>query len=217
MTRRDILEMIETGEALKIEFKQKFSTFEKIAKEIIAFANTSGGCIIFGVSDKRRILGVESEKSTAALVEQTINDYTEPAVKFKIHYFDIENKEIVVIEIPESNDKPHRIKDYLPEMDINSAQVFVRVNDKSVLASKEMIRILRIRNENRELHKYKVGKIEQKVFEFLEKNETINVKQLGEAANISYRRASRTLINLLRADMINIHTKDNGEDFFTAV
>jgi predicted HTH transcriptional regulator len=209
--------MIEAGEALKIEFKQKFSTHEKIAKEMIAFANTSGGCIIFGISDKKRVFGVDSEKTVAELIKQTADDYTEPVINYKIRYFDIDSKEIVVIEIPESETKPHRLQDYLTEMDINTAQVVVRLNDKSIPASKEMIRVLKARNEKKELFKYKVGKVEQSVFDFLEKNETITVKQLGEIANISNRRASRALVNMLRADLIIIHTKDNGEDFFTAV
>jgi len=215
MTRRELIEMLETGETYQIEFKEKFSSFEKIAKEMIAFANSSGGHIIFGIRDNKKIIGVDSEKTIADLVEKTVRDFTEPVIEYKIFYYDLDNKEIVTIEIPESSNKPHRIQDYKPSLDMNTAQVFVRVNDKSVPASKEMIKLLKMRSEDKEPHKYKVGSLERTVFEQFEKNEIITVKMLAECANISNRRASRTLINMLRAGLINIHTKDNGENYFT--
>ena len=68
MNYKQLLKLIEEGENLRIEFKQIFSNHEKIAKEIIAFANTEGGTIIFGVNDNGKILGVESEKEIAELV-----------------------------------------------------------------------------------------------------------------------------------------------------
>ena len=47
----DIFTLIEDGESETVEFKRKFSTSRKIAKEMIAFANTKGGYILFGVDD----------------------------------------------------------------------------------------------------------------------------------------------------------------------
>ena len=43
MRYRELLELIEEGENLQCEFKRKFSNHEKIAREMIAFANTKGG------------------------------------------------------------------------------------------------------------------------------------------------------------------------------
>ena len=62
MNLKRLIKLIENGENLNVEFKQRFSEFEKIAKEIIAFANTEGGTIIFGVNDDTKVYGVESEK-----------------------------------------------------------------------------------------------------------------------------------------------------------
>ena len=42
MKLRHLLDLIEEGENLTCEFKRKFSTPEKIAREMIAFANTKG-------------------------------------------------------------------------------------------------------------------------------------------------------------------------------
>ncbi len=215
MKRREVLNIIDEGENLSVEFKQRFSSHEKIAKEMIAFANTKGGVILFGVDDDGSIYGVESEKGEAELIKESAEQFCEPPVPYKIHFFEIENKEIVIVEIKESDDKPHRIQDYLPQLDIRQASVYVRINDKSVLASKEMIKILQVNTSGKGLEKYQVGKNEKIVFDYLDKNEVITVKDLSSIANISDRRASRTLIKLVRANLLMIHTKDNGENFFS--
>ena len=215
MRRKELLQMIEEGENLHCEFKLRFSSHEKIAREMIAFANTKGGYMIFGIEDDKTIVGVQSEKGEAELINETATRYCEPPVKFSLEYIDLNNKEIVVAEVFESDQKPHRLQDYLPELDITKAQVYVRVNDKSMLASKEMVRLLRADSQRSELVKYVVGSSEKMVFDYLDKNETINVKLLSRLANISERRASRTLVKLVRAHLLLIHTKDNGEEFFT--
>ena len=215
MKYRELINMIEEGENIQVEFKRKFSSFEKIAKEIIAFANTKGGCILFGVDDNKDIVGVESEKEEAALVQEAALKYCEPPIDIKLEYMNVRNKEIVIAVIEESANKPHRFQDYQNTLDINSAVVNVRVNDKSIPASKEMIRIMRAQAGNLPLKKYFIGENEKIVFTFLAKNETITVKQLSQLANISERRASRTLVKMVRANLLMIHTKDNGEEFFS--
>lgn len=216
MKRKDLLQLIEEGENLQVEFKQRFSSHEKIAREIIAFANTAGGFILFGIDDDKKIYGVASEKGEAELIKETIDNYCEPPVSYELEYIELDGKEIVILYIPESDTKPHRLQDYMKELDINKAQVFVRVNDKSMLASKEMIRILKANSSEAELKKYTIGTNEKMVFSYLENNDTIDVKTLSKIANISGRRASRTLVKLVRANMLYIHTRDNGDEFFSA-
>lgn len=215
VSRKRLLELIEKGEGLNVEFKQRFSSHEKIAKEMIAFANTRGGIILFGVDDDKSIYGIESEKGELNLVKEAAEKFCEPAIDFSVETIELEKKDLLVIEVPESKTKPHRIQDYKNELSLNTAQVYVRVNDKSVLASKEMIKLLQSQSTGRSLEKYVVGNQERIVFDLLDKNETVTVKELSKHANISDRRASRTLIKLVRANLLLIHQKDNGESYFT--
>ena len=216
MTRRFLLELIEEGENIQCEFKRHFTTSEKIAKEMIAFANTKGGYLILGVDDDREVVGVDSEKSESEMVKDAAENYCEPPLNYSIDFIEAYEKEVVVVSVPESDNKPHRIQDYQNELDINQAVVTVRVNDKSVQASKEMVRILRANTADLALKKYTIGHVEKMVFEYLAKYERISVKELSNLVNISERRASRTLVKMVRANLLLIHTKDNGEEFFTA-
>lgn len=216
MRYRELLNLIEEGENIQVEFKRKFSTHDKIAREMIAFANTKGGYVLFGIDDDKKIVGVESEKETTELVKDAALNYCEPPLELLIEYREVDGKEIVIVNVPESNKKPHRIQDYQSNLDITNAVVTIRVNDKSVQASKEMIRILRAQTNQTALKKYILGPTEKTVFEYLSKVERISVKELSNLVNISERRASRTLVKMLRANLLMIHTKDNGEEFFTA-
>ena len=51
MTSEDLRQIIKRGETSLVQFKEMFSTSAKIADEMIAFANSRGGIIIFGVKD----------------------------------------------------------------------------------------------------------------------------------------------------------------------
>ena len=216
MRHRELLLLIEEGENIQVEFKRKFSTHDKIAREMIAFANTKGGYVLFGIDDDKKIVGVESEKETSELVKDAALNYCEPPLKYFIEYREIESKEIVIVSVPESTLKPHRLQDYKSELDITTAIVPIRVNDKSVQASKEMIRIFRAQSNQAALKKYVLGPTEKIVFEYLSKVDRISVKELSILVNISERRASRTLVKMVRANLLMINTKDNGEEFFTA-
>ena len=216
MNRKDLIDLIEEGENIQCEFKRHFTTPEKIAREMIAFANTKGGYILFGIDDDKKIIGVESEKSEAEMINDAANNYCEPPLEFKINYIIYKGKEIVSVTVNESNYKPHRLQDYQKDFDITKAVVMIRVNAKSMKASKEMVRIMRANAGNLALQKYTIGTTEKNVFEYIARKERISVKELGNLVNISERRASRTLVKMVRANLLVIHTKDNGEEFFTA-
>lgn len=216
MNRKELIGLIEEGENIQCEFKRHFTTPEKIAREMIAFANTKGGYILFGVDDNKKIIGVESEKSEAEMIKEAASSYCEPPVDFNISYLIHKGKEIVAATIPESVNKPHRLQDYKNEIDINESVVMIRVNDKSIRASKEMVRIMRANTGKLALKNYYIGSTEKTVFEYLAKKEKISVKELSNLVNISERRSSRTLVKMVRANLLIIHTKDNGEEFFTA-
>ena len=86
--------------------------------------------------------------------KETAEEYCEPHINYKLKFVELFGREIVIVEISPSDIKPHRIQDYERELNLNSAEVYVRVNDKSVPASKEMIKILQSESSNSKLSKY---------------------------------------------------------------
>jgi len=209
----ELYNLIEDGENSTVEFKRKFSSPEKIAKEMIAFANSKGGKILFGVDDDRTIVGVESEKGEMELIDTAARFYCEPEVIYEYEIISIKKKDVVVVHIPESKNKPHRV---ISDDNEDEYKVYIRYNDKSVHASRETISILKGSNPKSHPVKINFGEIEKSLMKYLGENEKITVKGFKKLANISERRASRILVALVRAQIIRHHRVDNNE-FFTMV
>ena len=211
MQASDIKEMIVGGEGSQVEFKRKISSAEKIARALIAFANTKGGTILFGVDDDGSIVGVESEKTEIDLIEVAGNHFCDPPIAPDITIVPFNSKDVIAASVDESDDKPHY---FLSSDDGEENKVFIRVNDKTVLASREVIKVLRNERPDRPPLKISIGGNEKRLFEYFETHERITVKEYAHFINVSERRASRTLTTLVRAGVIRIHTLEKT-DFFT--
>jgi predicted HTH transcriptional regulator len=207
----ELFKLIEEGEGETTEFKRKFSTPQKIAKEMIAFANTKGGYIFFGVDDDGKIYGVDSEKSELDLIDTAARFYCEPEVTYNTEIVPIKSKDVVVIDIPESRTKPHKLID---ENDKETSRVYVRFKDKSIIASKETANLLKFSNFDSSPLIISLGELEKRLIKYIEEHDSITVLEFKRLSNISERRASRTLVNLVRAGVLRHHRLDNKE-FYT--
>lgn len=215
ITEQEILKLISEGENSRVEFKRKFTTYEKIARELIAFANSKGGIILIGVDDNGEIVGVNSEKETEALLIETAEKYCEPRITLDISVAEVKGKDVVVGKIYESDTKPHRIQDYLRNLNYNTAKVFIRIKSKSVLASREMVKFLHTSYQVNNESEFHLGNKEKALFSYLETNERISTKEYCKLVNISERRAQRILVKLVRLGVLFLHQEDNGKIYFS--
>ena len=93
----DLIRMIREGESETLEFKKTVTA--ELGKDIVAFANTSGGTILVGVSNTGNIVGAPKD------AEQRISDILlniVPPLKVSIRSLKVENKKVVIINVPQS-------------------------------------------------------------------------------------------------------------------
>lgn len=214
MNNKELQLLIDEGEGFQLEFKRKFSTPEKIARALIGFANTKGGTILFGVDDDKTIVGVESEKTEVEMIETAGKIYCDPPIEPEVEILSYRGMDVVAVTVEESTQKPHSLVDDSEPGDDPESKVLIRVKDKTVVASKEVVKILEAENPEAAPLRISIGETERTVLDYLNKNDRITVKEFGKLANISDRRASRTLIQLVRAGVLRIHTHEK-EDFYT--
>ena len=214
MKRHELRQLILEGEGLRVEFKRRFSNHVKFAKEISAFANTKGGVLLVGVDDNGRIVGVDSEKEEIDLAVSAAEFYLDPPVYCRIECIEVDWKEIVIIHVDESDTKPHMLKEDPDQPLDRDRRAYIRNADQSVLASKEMMRLMSGRNPSTRPMTLHIGDRERRLFAFLDENKRITVKEFAKLVNISLRRSSQILVRLVRADVLNICT-DRTEDYFT--
>lgn len=217
MNKKKLKRLIEGGETSTVEFKRKLNETHKIAKEISAFANTRGGTLIVGVDDDSTICGVMSEKTEAEIIRTACDFDLEPPITPHIHHLNLMGLEVVVAEIEESTSKPINLIS-TNEQGQTIKRAYIRVGEKSVMASSEMARAMKYMNKDDDSDdgvKLVFGRNEKTLFEYLDKNERATVNDFAKLVNISRRRAERLMIRLLRAGVLQIH-QDSAHDYFTA-
>jgi ATP-dependent DNA helicase RecG len=95
-TKENIIELIKNGENSFVEFKIEKVDNAKLAKEMVAFANSRGGTLLIGVKDNGQIEGI-----SAPQLEQRIMNIAASSIYPSIIplYYELlidENKKIAI-------------------------------------------------------------------------------------------------------------------------
>jgi len=101
MTQHELDSIRQSGEGYKTEFKRNLNT--DLAKELVAFANSSGGRIFIGIEDDGSVSGVSINNDLKSRVEAMARD-CDPAIRIDLEPFD----NILIVHVPEGKEKPYR-------------------------------------------------------------------------------------------------------------
>ena len=195
------------GEGDMLDYKQEISSANKIAKTMVSFANHKGGTLLVGVRDNRSIEGIRTEDEKYML-DLAASLYCKPEITLDILEHDIGGKVVLECIVPEGDNKPYSAKG-----EDGKWWVYIRNKDKSLLASKIVVDVLRRQASNKgTLIKY--GKNEEMLLKYLAENERITLNEFKKKINISRWRASKILVNLISAGVIRNHTHEKTE-FYT--
>ena len=196
-----IKKLIEQGEHQLLDFKFEISDSKKIARSLVAFANTDGGKLLIGVKDNGSIAGVRSEEEYF-MIEAAADMYSKPAIPFKTTKWKVEGREILEIDINKSKIGPHSAPD--PN---GKWMVYIRVNDQNLLANKILLRVWeRQKKEKPTFIEY--TEKEKLLLDYIEKNGKITQSQFRKLAKIPYKKAENILVNLILIDVIEIKFTD---------
>ena len=210
MTLQELTQIISLGEGAHVEFKRRVPNAERIAKEVIAFANTKGGRVLLGVSDDGTIVGVQDPVEETFVLERALERHSRPAVRISIERVPTQTgRDAMVVTVRESPDKPH----LLVNGSGSPGTAYVRVEDKSVEASPEALQLMQVRDETTNIM-FEFGEREQVLMRYLDDYGKITVDQYATLIDSPRSEASEVLTTLARADIIQIHS-DPKSDYFT--
>lgn len=111
---------------------------DDIKKEIIAFANCSGGKLYIGVQDDGIVVGLDDPDATALQISNMVRDAIKPDITMFLHYETLEEdgKKIVVVDIQRGTDRPY----YITKKGMRPEGVYVRQGYSAVPATDAAIR-----------------------------------------------------------------------------
>jgi hypothetical protein len=208
MELRLLKEIVKRGEGEHVEFKLKSNHPEKIVREVVAFANTGGGKLLVGVGDDKSIKGLKDVEEDDYLLTRAIDKYIYPKINFRKERIRVtDDREVLLLTIPRSVDKPHYVVD-----DTGNRQAYIRVEDKSIQASREMKEIMRRGRGDRDIC-LQYGEKEQKLMKLLDEKESVTVDLFAAFAGIPRKIASNTLVVMVLARILEVHPSEMIDKF----
>ena len=142
------IEEILAGESKNVEFKEDLPEKSiKYMKSVVAFANGTGGKIIFGIADKtKEVIGFDKEDVFRKIdaIANAVSDSCEPAIIPDITLQTVDGKTIIVVEVSGGRQRPYYIKALGKE-----GGVYVRVAGTTRPADEYMIKELMFEGSNR--------------------------------------------------------------------
>jgi predicted HTH transcriptional regulator len=207
---RWLMQLVKKGEGIQLEFKAKANHPDKIAKELIAFANTKGGTLLIGVHDDGTLGGVQYPEEDITSVARALAKYCRPSIKTKHRIIRLnEKKWVVVCEVRENKRKPVKFLEGK-----KNPISYLRSADKTIQGTKEAERILEIMASAKP-NKFSYGEDENKLLKILEQKKTASLMELIRGTGIPEARVSPILAHLVAARVIGWHAYEH-HDLFTA-
>lgn len=117
MNALELLDVISTGETSKVQFKREIDSNDSITAEMIAFSNSRGGKMFFGVEDKTgKITGLSTKQihDYNQLLANIANDMVKPQIFIYTEVISVssseDDKKVLIVEISEGIAKPYKDK-----------------------------------------------------------------------------------------------------------
>lgn len=130
----ELKERISQGEGSRLDFMFRIDDQRKIARTLVAFANSYGGSLLIGVKDNGKITGVNPEEGFY-MIQEAANMFTKPEVEFESKAWQ-EGHHFVLEIIVEKSESKHKALD-----DDGKLRSYVRIDDHTLVGNKILDKI----------------------------------------------------------------------------
>ncbi len=201
-----LYKLIEEGEHQQQDFKFCINDSKKIAKSLVAFANTDGGRLLIGVKDNGKVVGISTDEEYY-MVESAAKIYSNPPIGFTTKQWNSDGKTVLEISVQPSDKKPHFAKD-----ESGKWLAYIRINDENVLAHNIQLVVWKKQNSPKGIH-FSYSNDEKFLIEYLQNNKEITYSKFIRLAHISRKKAEEVLSNFVVMNVVKMQTTREGTVF----
>ena len=192
-----IQKIILQGEHQQQDFKFMVNDSRKIARTLVAFANTDGGKLLIGVKDNGVIAGIRTEEEYH-MIEAAATMYCRPEIDFAFRHWTIDGKKLLEVDVPRAQIKP-----CYAQSDDGRWIAYVRQGDQNILASTIQIKYWNRKNSNHgALIRY--SDKERMLLEHLNNHPFITIGKYCNLAAIPRYQAENIIVNLMIAGVVEM-------------
>ncbi|MFO1009307.1 MAG: ATP-binding protein [Planctomycetota bacterium] len=191
----DLLSCLGRGEGSRLEFKRRLPREERAARTLCAFANTSGGLLLVGVTDAGRVHGVHHPDEVCTKLSELTLEWLRPALRVQLQVVEVNGPRVVACRVPFSKERPHAV--LFPD---GTTEFVVRVGASNRVADGPTLRALELDKRSRK----GVTPLEQSILAWVAKQAPnaahpagrATVARFGHAHNVGEARARRAFVRL---------------------
>jgi hypothetical protein len=198
LTVNPIYKLIAQGEHQQQDFKFCINDSRKIAKSLVAFANSDGGRLLIGVKDNGNVIGIRSEEEFY-MVEAAAKIYSKPKIEFTVQEWNVEGKIVLEIDIEPSKERPH-----YAQLDDGKWIAYIRHDDENILANSVLLKSWELENNKHGLL-FKYDEPRRVLINYLSENSNITLSKFVKIAQITRFNAEKILAELLFMHCISAH------------
>lgn len=206
MNGSHIHRLIAEGEHQMLDFKFEISDCRKIARSLVAFANTDGGRLLIGVKDNGVISGIRSEEEKH-MIETSAQMYCKPEVKYTVKEWNINGKIVLEVIIPKSEGIKHKAPDHY-----NIYKVYIRVKDENIIANNILVKVWK-REKDRNNINITFSEEEKLLLKCLNERKKISFDDFLEISQLKKKAAEDILVNFILIGLVKINMSDKTISF----
>ena len=199
--------MIAEGEHQRQDFKYCINDSRKIARSMVAFANTDGGRLLLGIRDNGSVAGIQSDEEYY-MAEAAAKLYSKPTINFQIVQWQIDGKSVLEIVVPKRDDIP-----YLAQNEDGKWMVYIRKDDQNIVAPAILLKVWEQQKSPLGVH-IRFSDEEKRLLSLLESNQNLSLNQFSRQAKLPRWKAERLLVNLIVTGVVGMKISVTGTYFF---
>ena len=199
--------MIAEGEHQRQDFKYCINDSRKIARSMVAFANTDGGRLLLGIRDNGSVAGVRSDEEYY-MAEAAANLYSKPPIDFQTRQWTVEGKTVLEIEIPKS-EKPH----HLAQNEEGKWLIYIRKKDQNIVAPGILLKVWDQQKNPKGVH-IRFTDDETKLLSLLGTTKFLSLNQVTRYLKLPRHKCERLLVELIVIGTVGMEINENGVKFF---
>jgi Putative DNA-binding domain len=199
--------MIAEGEHQRQDFKYCINDSRKIARSMVAFANTDGGRLLLGVRDNGSVAGVKSDEEYY-MAEAAAKLYSKPPITFQTQQWQIEGKSVLEIKIPPRSEMPHSAQN-----ESGDWRVYIRKEDQNIVAPGILLKVWEQQKSPRGVF-IRFSEQEKSMLSLLDSTLRLSLNQFSRLAKLPRIKGERLLVKLIVIGVVGMEITENGARFF---
>ena len=200
-----LMQWIKEGEHEELDFKLTVKSAEKIARNMVAFANRNGGTILIGISDFGEIVGIDPEQEKYVM-ERAASEFCVPALHPRYSVYHSKGLQVLAVYIPKSRKGEHHSIDREGQKRFWIRQGDECVSDEERLAAMEA--------RERKNDPIPIFSDEKKgLIQYLNLYHSITVNQYMQLMDIPFALAKKSLDRLYHTGILQRHGEKGKRNY----